>query len=74
MAVFEASKGFHFSEDGIEPWAHFERVEGSGLGTEPVKFRFETGDSKVIERLLGIDGVTRVDSPPASRAKAQPQE
>lgn len=69
MAIFEAPKGFHFSEDGKEPWALFKRV-----GTEP-KFQFETDDPKVIERLLGVEGVTRVDTPPAARGKAPaPQE
>jgi hypothetical protein len=36
MAVFEAPRGFHFSEDGARPCAHFKRVEGS----RPAVYRF----------------------------------
>lgn len=66
MAVFRAEKGFHFSEDGVRPWAHFKRVAGS----DPVAYEFETDDSKVIDRLSKVDGVTRVDEPKRGR-KAQ---
>jgi hypothetical protein len=57
MAVFEAPKGFHFSEDGARPWAHFKRVEGSRQAV----YRFETDDPKVIDRLTNMHDVMRVD-------------
>ncbi|OIN80874.1 hypothetical protein [Mycobacterium malmoense] len=73
MAVFEAPKGYHFSEDGLTPWAHFKREPGPQPGT--YVFRFETSDPKVIERLTGVAGVTRVDTPAAAPdAKGQPKE
>lgn len=68
MAVFEADKGYHFSEDGRDPWAVFVRVPGS----DPARYRCETSDAKVIDRLAKADGVTRVDDsePKRGRQKA----
>ena len=67
MAVFEAPKGHHFSADGTPKttWAHFTRVkdEKTGQFVFPLVFRFETDDASVIERLAGVDGVRRVDTP-----------
>jgi hypothetical protein len=59
VATFHSSKGFHFSEDGSAPWAHFQRPKLAD--GEP--FVFETDDPDVIERLAGIPGITRVDTP-----------
>jgi hypothetical protein len=67
MAVFEALKGYHLSADGTPntTWAHFTRVkdEKTGQFVFPFVFRFETDDASVIERLAGVDGVRRVDTP-----------
>jgi hypothetical protein len=59
MAIFQSDKGFHFSENGDHPWAHFRRVAGSW----PPVYRFETDDPHVIDRLAGIAGVITVDGP-----------
>jgi hypothetical protein len=69
MAKFRASKGFQFSEDGINLWADFRRVPGS----DPAVYEFETSDKKAIDRLEKVDGVESVDEKPkrsTSRAKA----
>jgi hypothetical protein len=78
MAIFEADKGFHFSEDGTKPWAHFRSIKGeNGVPvTETDKdglprpvFRLETDNSAVIERLSGVEGVRRVDTPAPSAGR-----
>lgn len=73
MAVFEAPKGYHFSADGTPntTWAHFTRVKDKKTGQFifPFAFRFETDDASVIERLAGIDGVRRVDTPAPSAGR-----
>jgi hypothetical protein len=57
MAVFQAPRGYHFSEDGAAPWAHFKRVPDARH-----VYQFETTDPKVIDRLNGIADVTRIDN------------
>jgi hypothetical protein len=69
MAVFEADRGFHLSDNGTKPWAHFKPVKGAAVA----RFRFETTDPKVIDRLAGVPGVTRVDAPaPRRRGSLDP--
>lgn len=64
MAVFEAPKGFHLSDDGATPWAHFERVrDASGAVLQPPRYRFETQDPAVVDRVGQVDGVVRIDEP-----------
>lgn len=65
MATFHASKRFHFSDNGRDPWAVFVRVPDS----DPAVYEFETGDPKVIDRLEVADGVTRVDDDKPKRGR-----
>lgn len=71
MATFRADKRWHFSEDGTNPWALFERVPGS----EPAVYEFETSDAAVARRLEAVDEITRVEEKPVrkSRSKAEPE-
>jgi hypothetical protein len=73
MAIFEAPKGYHFSADGTPntTWAHFTRVEDGRTGqfVFPFVFQFETRDDAVIERLAGVEGVRRVDTPAPSAGR-----
>lgn len=59
MALFRADKAYHFSTDGTNPWAKFERVEDS----DPAVYEFETTDAKAISRLKKVDGVELVETP-----------
>jgi hypothetical protein len=73
MAVSEAPKGYQFSLDGTPntTWAHFTRVkdEKTGQFVFPFVYQFETDDDSVIERLAGVEGVRRVDTPAPSAGR-----
>lgn len=62
MATFRADKAYHFSQDGSDPWAKFERVPG----TDPAVYEFETTDTKVINRLKKAKGVELVGATKAA--------
>ncbi|MEX3644465.1 hypothetical protein [Mycolicibacterium porcinum] len=66
MAKFRADKGYHFSQNGTDPWAHFELVPGS----DPVVYEFETTDAKAISRLKKVDGIELVDKSSGGDASA----
>lgn len=66
MAKFRADKGYHFSQNGTDPWAHFEPVPGS----DPVVYEFETTDAKAISRLKKLDGIELVDKSSGGDASA----
>jgi hypothetical protein len=57
MARFRSRIGYHLSEDGAQPWAHFTRVRGSA----PPIYEFETSDREVVKKLKALDGVEQVD-------------
>jgi hypothetical protein len=65
---FRASKRFHFSENGTDPWAVFEKVPDS----DPPVYEFETSDAKAIAKLDDCADVEKVaERAPATKAPAK---